>query len=348
MLAPHEQPDIWILGHSKASFEFIRTHTGYPHLHWSAPALLSGLDGPRSRRTKLFSWLVPKFFKREMHFDMIFPFPIGTKWQQTACWIPDFQEKHLPDFFSAEELETREQQHRHYFENYQHLVFSSAAAKQDFETFYPEARVNIHVVHFAVFDPPMVQSDASSVLAQYKLPQRFFYCPNQFWVHKNHELVIRSVALLKERGIEVCVVFSGKEHDHRAPDHTQKLKRLVASLNLEDQIRFLGFLPRDHQMVIFHNAHCIVQPSLFEGWSTVIEDAKSISQYVLASSIPANLEQATENIEFFDPYQPEALAALMEKYAMQDPPRKTIDYDIKRREFAQAVLSVVKAVRNTK
>lgn len=39
-------------------------------------------------------------------------------------------------------------------------------------------------------------------------------------------------------------------------------------------IRLLGFVERTEQLCIMKNAAFIVQPSLCEGWGTVLEDAK--------------------------------------------------------------------------
>lgn len=338
------RPDVWVISHSEKSFEFIKNTTGYSRLNWIRPELISGADGGISRKARLLSWLVPGFKKKKVSFDVIFPYPIDSKLQQTVCWIPDFQDKRLPEFFSEAELTAREQQHRDYFNNYQHIVFSSHAAKHDFEHFYPEALANKHVVQFATFEPPVLSDDQAEVLSRYELPERYFYCPNQFWIHKNHKLVIEAVYQLKQQGISVVVAFSGKEHDHRAPDHTQQLKDLVARYDLTENIRFLGFIPRADQMVVFQRATCVLQPSLFEGWSTVIEDAKSLSQYVLAADIPANVEQTKDNIEFFNPREATELAGLLKKYASIDPLRVPVDYSAFQRQFAESFMGVVAAV----
>ena len=275
---------------------------------------------------------------------MIFPFPISTDWKQTVCWIPDFQDKRLPEFFSEDELRQRTEQHRYYFENFDHIVFSSEAARSDFETFYPEARVNKHVVHFAVFHERQSQRPAEQVVTELGLPTRFFYCPNQFWIHKNHDVVIDAVNLLKQEGTPVTVAFSGKEHDHRAPDHAESLKRRVAELGLQDNVRFLGFLPREDQITLFGRAICIVQPSLFEGWSTVIEDAKSFSQYVIASDLATNREQISANAEFFQARDARQLANCMKRYVEVDPVKVDVDYRSCQLAFARDFMRVLHQV----
>lgn len=347
LLPESERPDVWMISQEEKSFKFICETTNYSRLKWLRPAMLNGTYDGVSRKIRLLSRFTPWLLKTKINFDMIYPSPFDNSWCQTACWIPDFQDKHLPEFFSADELLLRERQHRSYFENFKHLVFSSNAARVDFNNFYPEANVKQHVVRFAVFEAEPDMDNYIDVLRKYDLLVRFFYCPNQFWIHKNHDVVISAVALLKSRGIEATVVFSGKEHDHRAPEYTARLKARVVSEGLEGNIRFLGFIPRDDQMVIFRKAISIIQPSLFEGWSTVIEDAKSVSQYVLASRIPANVEQADTNIEYFDPTDPVALAELMSPLVEHDPVRQIVDYRSHQLGFAQSFMSVVKTIMNS-
>jgi glycosyltransferase involved in cell wall biosynthesis len=275
---------------------------------------------------------------------MIFPYPIDSKLKQTVCWIPDFQDKHLPEFFKADELKARETQHRQYFETYRHIVFSSQAAADDFSHFYPEAKVKRHVVRFAVFEKISESKAFDAVREKYKLPTDYFYCPNQFWIHKNHRVVIKAVAILKKMGRNPVVVFSGKEHDPRAPTYTDDLKAQVIAAGMSHNIRFLGFIPRDEQMAIFKHAVCVLQPSLFEGWSTVIEDAKSVGKFVVASKIPANVEQMPQNAMFFSPHDEQELAQLLS--GILDSPPKLIpsDYLVHQKAFAQSFLAVLNEV----
>jgi len=62
------------------------------------------------------------------------------------------------------------------------------------------------------------------------------------------------------------------------------------------------------------NSQAVVQPSFFEGWSTVIEDARSLQVPVVASNIPVNIEQLGDEGTFFDPNNPEDLAALINNF----------------------------------
>jgi glycosyltransferase involved in cell wall biosynthesis len=347
LLPEQEQPEVWLISQAEHSFDFIRKQTGYAHLNWLQPHRIAGIDRGMGRKAMWLSRLTPAWWKKRVRFDVVFPFPIDTRWRQTVCWIPDFQDKRMPEFFSESELAAREAQHRNYFGQYEHLVFSSHAAHADFQEFYPESKTKCHVMHFAVFDQLAVQASAQEICRKYDLPRRYFYAPNQFWIHKNHQLVIQAVALLHEQGIDVTMVFSGKEHDHRAPDHVDKLKALTRKLGVESFIRFVGFVPREDQTAIFSHAALIVQPSLFEGWSTVIEDAMSLGKPVIASRIPANVEQLGESGEFFDTREPQELAALLRKYVDVSPLVDAKPYRERQLQFARSFMQVVQEVKSS-
>jgi glycosyltransferase involved in cell wall biosynthesis len=56
-----------------------------------------------------------------------------------------------------------------------------------------------------------------------------------------------------------------------------------------------------------------LQPSLFEGWSTTVEEAKSLGKKLLLSDIAVHREQNPPESVFFDPKNSEELAAKMLK-----------------------------------
>jgi glycosyltransferase involved in cell wall biosynthesis len=66
---------------------------------------------------------------------------------------------------------------------------------------------------------------------------------------------------------------------------------MIQVLEIENQVKLLGFINREDQLCLMKNAVAIIQPSLFEGWSTVIEDAKALRAKVIASDINVHREQ---------------------------------------------------------
>ena len=58
-------------------------------------------------------------------------------------------------------------------------------------------------------------------------------------------------------------------------------------------------------------ARFLIQPSLFEGWGTVLEDAKVLDKTVLLSDIPVHREQMNEKCTLFEPHDADELARLI-------------------------------------
>ena len=67
-------------------------------------------------------------------------------------------------------------------------------------------------------------------------------------------------------------------------------------------------------------AVAVIQPSLFEGWSTVVEDARALGKTMALSDISVHREQGPPHSAYFDPHAPEELAALMRQWWTDAPP----------------------------
>jgi glycosyltransferase involved in cell wall biosynthesis len=217
---------------------------------------------------------------------------------------------------------------------------SSESVKKDWECFYPQYKGTTTVVNFAVTHPEFESLDIEMLREKFNLPVEYFFSPNQFWAHKNHIVVIKAAQILKQKGKPVVIAFSGKENDNRNPGYTEELKKYVADNQLEDVVRFLGFLDRREQLKLMKNAKAVIQPSLFEGWSTVIEDAMAMNQVVIASDLEVNLEQLGGSGWFFHQTDPIHLAEQM-TILLNESPRINYNYVQKRNHFGQTINTIV-------
>jgi glycosyltransferase involved in cell wall biosynthesis len=242
-------------------------------------------------------------------------------------WIPDFQHKTLPEFFKEEELAKKDANDRQMMQLPNTMVLSSFDSKRDLERFYPQHRCPVEVVHFVSYienelraiTPEMEQK----VREKFGLKKSYIYLPNQFWQHKNHIVAVKAIELLREQVqagtagaiAEYDFVFTGNLEDYRNPAYIDQLRAIMEADTVKDCIKLLGFVDRTEQLCIMKNAAFIVQPSLCEGWGTVLEDAKVLDKTVLLSDIPVHKEQKNDKCILFDPHQPAELAALMARVA---------------------------------
>ena len=129
-----------------------------------------------------------------------------------------------------------------------------------------------------------------------------FFLRINFGKHKNHIVVLKAVKKIKEdHKINIQVLFSGKESDSRNPTYFEEIKQFVLENNLENNIKFLGFIDRKEQLCFMKNALAVIQPSLFEGWSSVVEDAKAMNQNLIVSSLNVHQEQLGNQAYYFNP-----------------------------------------------
>jgi glycosyltransferase involved in cell wall biosynthesis len=225
-------------------------------------------------------------------------------------WIPDFQHLVLPEFFSAEECKRRTAAFTEIAAKRTMLFLSSMAALHDFHRFFPDARVAPQVWSFcSVFSER--ERGGRDPITTYQLPEKFAYVANQFWRHKDHTTLLVALARLRQRGLEIPLVCTGLERDIRAPGYFDELMLLATELGVRHQVRTLGMVSRADQIEIFRHAAVVVQPSLFEGWSTVVEDAKALAAPLLLSDLPVHREQTAgmQRAWTFKPRDPDALAS---------------------------------------
>ena len=143
------------------------------------------------------------------------------------------------------------------------------------------------------------------------MPDRFFLVSNQFWKHKDHAVIIEALAILKQRHICPTIVCTGTLSDYRNPHYFNQLLKRIDELKLQKQFIILGVIPRLNQIQLMRRCLAVIQPSLFEGWSSVIEDARSLGKPVIASNFPVHIEQNAPNSYFFECGNAEALAELI-------------------------------------
>ena len=67
-------------------------------------------------------------------------------------------------------------------------------------------------------------------------------------------------------------------------------------------------------MQLMRRSLAVIQPSLFEGWSTVVEDARALGKRIAISDIPVHLEQHPPGARVFARDSAESLAAILAEW----------------------------------
>ncbi|MEH1823857.1 MAG: glycosyltransferase family 1 protein [Nostoc sp.] len=257
-------------------------------------------------------FLPPQIFN-PLKIDFLYPTYVGSispySW---GSWIPDFQHHYFPEFFSKEEINKRDALHQKIADSAPIIVLSSQMAQSDFHRLYPKAASRTKVMNFASYlQPEYFELNPKLIQEKYGISDSFFLVSNQFWKHKNHDLIVEALGILKQNKIYPTVVFTGNFNGKDNYECFKELSYKIEKLEISKQIHILGLIPRIDQIQLMRMCLAVIQPSLFEGWSTVIEDARALGKPMLVSDFPVHLEQNPPFTLFFERHNPEQLASLI-------------------------------------
>ena len=140
----------------------------------------------------------------------------------------------------------------------------------------------------------------------YDLPEKFFFYPAQFWKHKNHERLIRTMGNLRRRIPDLKMVFAGSPKNAYA-----EVKALVSNLGLSDHIIFLGYVPDEDMAPIYRRARALIMPTFFGPTNIPPLEAFSLGCPVAGSKIYGMPEQVGDAALLFDPSNETEMAETM-------------------------------------
>jgi glycosyltransferase involved in cell wall biosynthesis len=352
LLPDTRKPHLVILSNGISSVDSIKAFN-YPFITYID--LNTTLSFFEKLRNKVIRRLFPQRIipKKKINFgiDVLFhpsELDIPNSIKKHLYWIPDFQEVYLPQFFSEAYLNIRKKSQQALLLSDKHILFSSEDACHDFEKLYPVAKSKKYVVNFSVFHPNYLNVKIEVLKEKYQIVDTpYFFSPNQFWQHKNHIVILKAIRKIKElHNFNIQVLFSGKEFDSRNPTYFDDIKQFVLENNLQDNIKFLGFLERSEQLCLMKNALAIIQPSLFEGWSSVVEDAKAMNQNLIVSSLNVHKEQLGKQAYYFNPNHENELIDQIILFLEKKISTPEFNYDQQLSRFGEKFMEVISEINS--
>jgi len=228
-------------------------------------------------------------------------------------YVPDYQHRHLPHLFSSKELTERDEVFGRLVAGSDAMVMNAKAVAEDMRRFTTDPLPGLHVLPFSPNLNPEWLQDRRELLATYGVDGPYFIVCNQFWMHKDHLTAFCAMAEIARHRPEVSLICTGSTTDYRDPSYFAKLEAEADKLGLGAKLRFLGHIPKRHQIELLKHAVALVQPTLFEGGpgggSTY--EAVALGQRVLLSDLSVNLEVDGGDVRFFPCGDYLALARLM-------------------------------------
>ena len=266
----------------------------------------------------------------------------------TIAWIQDFQHCHLPELFSIEEINARNKAFFDLIKMCDTVIVSSYDAQKDFLKFSKDYKDKVEVLQFVVpVNNEILEYNSEFILEKYKIDKKFFYLPNQYWTHKNHKIVLEALSILKQQNKDVLVVSSGNSGDYRNDEYFSSITEYIKDKQLEESFKILGKIPYQDVKILSEECLAFINPSLFEGWSTTVEEAKSMGKRIILSDIAVHKEQSPQGGCFFDRYDANDLAQVLwnvwnlEKDDSDLREKARNDLLLRRRTFAETYKNIV-------
>lgn len=262
----------------------------------------------------------------------------------SICWIPDLQHKYLKKNFSKKEIDRRDYLFQSYIKEASLIIVSSLDSKKKLISNYRISdKKKINILRFV---PKINFNNINKPInKKYNLNKNYIYIPNQFWLHKNHDIIIKCAHELKKRKYFIQFVLSGDNSLNKK--YFYSLFKKIENLGLNNYFNYLGMINRKDVSKLIFKSKAIINPSLFEGWNTSVEEAKIFKKKIILSDIPVHREQVPTNCFFFKKSSAKQLAKIIIKLKSQNNLNlSTIksEYLRARKKFAFEYLDILKKV----
>jgi len=279
--------------------------------------------------------------------DVVFPYTPVHNFRFGAAkaigWIYDLQHVDMPEMFDQGEIDHRNKFFERTLKNSNITIVSSQVMARRLGELWPKYISKIRVLQFTA---KISWEEISQALREANTPsEKFFLCPYQLWKHKNHEVLLDAMRICRRKGRVIRILCSGDRSDFRNPEYPQTLLKKVRESELSDDIVFLGRIPRKELLGLMVRSQAMILPSLYEGWSTALEEAKALGKDCLASDIKVHQEQGHSKARYFDPSDAIALADLLQQMRKPSNEKEVQEsvsrYQDKRRKTGEQFLSLL-------
>jgi glycosyltransferase involved in cell wall biosynthesis len=202
------------------------------------------------------------------------------------------------------------------------IVTVSHSTRTDLTRLHRVQPDRVHVVHEAaapLFARITDGGRLDEVRRRHELPRRFLLYVGTIEPRKNLPRLMEALALVRGRGVDLQLVCVGPYGWS-----SRGLADLIARLSLQRAVRFTGYVPAGDLPVLYSLAEFFAFPSVYEGFGLPVIEAMACGTPVITSATSSLQEIAEGAAELVDPLDTSALAAAIERLAMDEPLRRRL------------------------
>jgi glycosyltransferase involved in cell wall biosynthesis len=147
----------------------------------------------------------------------------------------------------------------------------------------------------------------------YELPDKYFFYPATFWLHKNHAALFSALEKLRDRYPDIRLVLAGS----RQNGYEAAVQR-VEQLGIGENVIFLGYVPDDRMFELYSRARALIMPSYFGPTNIPQLEAFVAGCPVAVSRVYGVPDQVGDAALLFDPALVDEIASCMERLWTDD------------------------------
>jgi glycosyltransferase involved in cell wall biosynthesis len=241
----------------------------------------------------------------------------------TVVTITDIQQEYYPEFFPRAELQARALMYSPSCQEATAVITISDFSKQCMIEKYgllPEKVHRVYVAGMAQVDDSTRWPTGEEVRRKHHLPASYAFYPANMWPHKNHHMLLLALHRLRQLyGMTLPLVLTGDEMGQ-----WEKLAALARHFHLQEQVRYLGYVPADDLPGLYRGAAMLLFPSLFEGFGIPLVEAMALGCPIAAAQTGSIPEVVGDAALLFDPRQPDSIATICSQLLADDGLRQTL------------------------
>jgi glycosyltransferase involved in cell wall biosynthesis len=245
-------------------------------------------------------WIARELMRKHGIEVLYCPFGVlnfGSNRIPTVAMIVDILHRDYPYSLPVQTREWRELQFLKLTRAADHFQVISQFSAERLQALYKVSQEQIFVTRLPIH---------GRLVSRKSMREPFFLYPANFWVHKNHEvlLVAYQIYLLKSgRESPWDLVLTGYL-DERA----RELRRIAEDLGVAARVQFRGHVPEEELARLYSTASCLVFPSLYEGYGIPIAEAMGFGVPIICGRNGSIPEIAGNAALYEDVRNPEKLA----------------------------------------
>jgi glycosyltransferase involved in cell wall biosynthesis len=194
------------------------------------------------------------------------------------------------------------------------IITVSESAKRDIVRLYGSQAERIHVVHEAAalsFQPIRDQRVLDRVRQRYELADRFVLYVGTIEPRKNLPKLIEGFARRRNSGEIPHQLVCAGPYGWLSRD----IEDLIDRLQIEQSVRFTGYVPFDDLAALYSLAEMFVFPSLYEGFGLPVIEAMACGTPVITGQVAALTEVGGNAVEHVGHLDADSLGDAMVRLA---------------------------------